>query len=121
MQRFRQSVGLGLAAVMLLLAAEPAQGAFPGADGKLAFVRQTSSASRIYVMNVDRTGVRNLSSSTRDFAPAWSPSGAKIAFASGRTGNSEIYTMSSTGLGVRRVTFNNAFDYLPVCWTGGGR
>jgi Tol biopolymer transport system component len=33
----------------------------------------------------------------RDFAPAWSPDGRKIAFASTRDGNPEIYVMNADG------------------------
>jgi Tol biopolymer transport system component len=63
----------------------------------------------IYVVNVDRTGLRRLTRTRRaiDVAPAWSPDGTKIAFASDRAGinNLEIYVMKPDGSGVTRLTF----------------
>ena len=40
----------------------------------------------------------------RDDWPAWSPDGSKIAFASGRDGNAEIYVMNADGTNVVRLT-----------------
>ena len=37
----------------------------------------------------------------------------KIAFASGRAGNLEIYTMKRDGTGVKRLTHNHAYDFAP--------
>ena len=48
-----------------------------------------------------------------DFAPAWSPDGARIAFASDRDGDDEIFTMSANGAAPTQVTSNRAWDSSP--------
>ena len=48
-----------------------------------------------------------------DRSPAWSPDGGRIAFASYRDGNSEIYVMNADGTGVVRLTDDEAFDSVP--------
>jgi dipeptidyl aminopeptidase/acylaminoacyl peptidase len=49
----------------------------------------------------------------RNRFPAWSSSGAQIAFDSGRDGNLEIYVMNSDGSNQARRTNNGAFDVDP--------
>jgi len=49
--------------------------------------------------------VRRLTYNERDdIFPSWSPDGSRIAFASDRYGDWEIYTMSSEGYDVRQLT-----------------
>ena len=54
------------------------------------------------------------------FAPAWSPDGRRIAFASGRDGNFEIYVINADGSRQRRLTRNTGRDVGPV-WSPDGR
>jgi Tol biopolymer transport system component len=53
----------------------------------------------IYVVNPDGTGVTDLTNNPAglDKEPARSTDGTKVAFASDRDGNFEIYTMDSDG------------------------
>lgn len=44
----------------------------------------------------------------------WSSGGQKIAFASIRDGNTEIYTKNSDGAGVNRITQDSAVDRYPI-------
>ena len=69
-------------------------------DGRrIAF--QTVIRSEIYVVGVDGTGLRRLTSNrARDSGPAWSPDGRRIAFSSTRDGNWEVYTMDADGANV---------------------
>jgi TolB protein len=53
--------------------------------------------------------------------PAWSPDGSKIAFASYRTGNLEIYAMNADGTGVIRLTNDPADDLYPAWSPDGSR
>ncbi len=53
------------------------------------------------------------------FAPAWSPDGKRIAFASNRPGNMEIYSVNADGSDPRRLTNSAAADTAP-CWSPTG-
>jgi Tol biopolymer transport system component len=56
-----------------------------------------------------------------DGAPSWSPDGKKIAFHSGRDGEtSEIYVMDADGGNVQRLTDNTVYDLGPV-WSPDGK
>jgi len=66
-------------------------------------------------MNVDGSNVRRLTyNDAIDNKPSWSPDGTKIAFASDRDGNSEIYVMNADGTNQTRLTNNPALDGGPV-------
>jgi Tol biopolymer transport system component len=97
------------------------QGAFPGDNGKIAFVRSESGDSDIYVMNDDGTGQVNITNNAAtDDQPAWSPDGTKIAFTSERSGNFEIWVMNADGSAPTRLTTNpGQFDWHPT-WSPDG-
>jgi len=99
-----------LAALLLLpLGAKPAQTAFPGANGKIAFHSDRDGNLEIYVMDADGSGQTNLTNNPAlDFTPAWSSDGSKIAFVSDRDGNSEVYVMDAIGSGQTNLTNNPA-------------
>jgi TolB protein len=52
--------------------------------------------------------------------PAWSPDGRRIAFASARDGNSEIYVMNADGSSPVRLTEHPEQDDFPA-WSRDGR
>ena len=54
-----------------------------------------------------------------DIVPAWSPDGTKIAFASRRDGNPEVYVMDADGSNPTRLTDNPTFDGVPA-WSPDG-
>jgi Tol biopolymer transport system component len=100
----------------MLVCAAPADAAFPGANGKIAF----SSNSEVYVMNPDGTGPVNVTNNPSfDANPAWSPDGMKLAFTSGRDGDAEIYVMAADGSGVTQLTNNATWDSGPA-WSPDG-
>src|SRR5919112_1754349 len=73
---------LALAATLLLTQAErPARAAFPGQNGKIAFVSDRDGNVEIYAMNPDGTGQANLTnlSTANDFDPDWGVSTAVTA------------------------------------------
>ena len=113
--------GVLVAVAMLMLTVlvmdEPAGAAFPGKNGKIAFV----CSAEICTMNPNGQGVDTLTNnSVGDFSPAWSPGGGKIAFVSTRDdAKGEIYTMNANGQGVDRLTNNSAFDSAPA-WSAAG-
>lgn len=53
------------------------------------------------------------------FAPAWSPDGKRVAFASNRAGNMEVFSANADGSDLRRLTSNSASDTAP-CWSPTG-
>ena len=56
-----------------------------GPDGRIAFVSEEHGNQDIYVVNVDGTGLTQLTRVGReDTGPAWSPDGSQIAFVSDR-------------------------------------
>ena len=54
-----------------------------------------------------------------DTWPSWSQDGTKIAFASKRTGNYQIYAMHADGSGVTRLTQDSSDDTQPA-WSPDG-
>jgi len=119
-RRARAKFGAALAlavAVTSVISLPAGHAAFPGANGKIAFVRN----GEIYVMNSDGTGQTNLTTIAGpggDDTPAWSPNGTKIAFTSD-IGNQEIYVMNADGSGQTNLTQNAASDRQPT-WSPDG-
>jgi len=81
-----------------------------------------SSNRDVFVINVDGTGLTNLThnSTYQDLRPAWSPDGKKIAFQTNRDGNDEIYVMNADGSNPTRLTSNENSDQAPD-WSPDGR
>jgi Tol biopolymer transport system component len=98
-------------------------------------IPDTSYTARfqIYVMNSDGSNVGQLTfadpardsltghilDTTSNFHPVWSPDGTKIAFASTRDTNSQIFVMDPNGANVARLTNDAAADAQPA-WSPNG-
>ena len=101
-----------LAVLGLALFSSPAQAAFPGQNGKIAFVR----GDDIWTMNPDGTGQVNLTNSAAvESNPAWSPDGNQIAFDRKVGSLRQLHVMFADGTGVTQIpisTFpgNERFD-----------
>jgi len=97
--------------------------------GKITFVHGSGNISDndIYVMDVDGTGLKNLTTNTLyNGQPAWSPDAkyivfSSIAFTSPTDGKYQIYTMKADGSDLKQLTFDKAYSsYLPA-WSPDGK
>jgi TolB protein len=99
--------------------ATTADAAFPGANGKIAFVRagnlMDASTNGVYVMNADGSGQSRLLGSASD--PAWSADGRRIAFESMPIRQAEIYTANADGSARKRLTNTSDVNRLAGCET----
>jgi len=87
-------------------------------DGsRLAFVSRRSGDEEIYVARADGTGVRRLTRlPAPDLAPAWSSDGRRLAWSR----NAEIWTMSASGTGKRRLVGRSKpwHEHYSPAWHG---
>ena len=117
---------LGLLSTAVLAVTGCGGGSSETAD--LAFVSSRDGDYAIFVMASDGGGQRRLTVQDTAAAgatvffqiePAWSADGSEIAFASRRTGSSDIYAMASDGSGTRRLTSGKQNDSHPT-WSPDG-
>ncbi len=101
-----------LVLLMTFVPMQSAHAAFPGLNGKIVFHSNRSSGNyEIYTMNLDGSGVTNLTNNPSGESNAnWSPDGTQIVFTSFRDGNGEIYIMDADGSNQTRITNNPASD-----------
>jgi Tol biopolymer transport system component len=136
---FARLVRLGVVLACVMAFAAPAEAAFAGANGKIAFdslrgVNPQCSIPNcnfdIYAMNPDGSGMTQLTTNPAyDREPAWSADGTKIAFVSSRDDPNpggcspcirEIYVMNADGTGQTRVTTDSLVDENPS-WSPDGQ
>ena len=83
-------------------------------DGsRLAFTSARSGAWQLHVMNVATSRVRKITAGRqRPATPTWSPDGVRLAFVGYAAGASrtDLFTISSDGTGLRRLTTTTAAD-----------
>ncbi|MBI5706551.1 MAG: PD40 domain-containing protein [Armatimonadetes bacterium] len=90
------------------------------ATNKIVCTRVVSGLGEIATINLDGTGLTNITSNTSDdIMPQWNKAGTRVAFSTDRNGDFDIYTMTSTGTGVTRVTNVNLDEYGPTYDDGG--
>jgi TolB protein len=107
------AAAIGLAFLALAL---PASAAFPGRNGKIAFIQRASGeVPSIHVMNGDGSHQHRLARHGED--PSFSATGKRIAF--DRRG--DIYVMRADGSHKRRVTHGPAVDVNPSFSPSGRR
>ena len=123
MARRLGAIGAFAALAALALAGE-ASAAFPGANGKIAFVSYRDGDAEIFRMNPNGSDKERLTqNSAEDESPSFAPGGRRIVFASNRDGDFEIYVMRSNGTRQRQLTStsNSAYDNSPSFSPNGKR
>jgi Tol biopolymer transport system component len=94
---------LALAAVLGVAGA--ADAAWPGDNGRIAFVRSEGFlGGDIYSMAPDGSDLKKLTDTGFESDPVWSPDGEWLAFTSRREAIPGVYVMRADGSGLRRVT-----------------
>lgn len=94
----------------------PAQAAFPGSNGKIAFTNWPSAGiSAVQPSGKERQGLRR-----EGWAPAFSADGRRIALVSGRT-RAHIYSMNAAGKNRDKLTGGKGSEFSPAWSPGGGR
>ncbi len=94
-------------------------------DGtSLAYVSYRQVMPRVFLARIfEGKSIPNLTGeweNSQAFAPAFSPDGQRIAFASNRSGNMDIWVASADGSGPQRLTTTRAVDTAP-CWSPTGQ
>ena len=87
---------------------------------EIAFSRRTANGnSNIFLSNLDGSGLRNLTNSSKamETSPAWSPSGRQIAYISGMPG--QIYIRDIDGSNQRQI-IREGGDSDSVSWSPDG-
>jgi Tol biopolymer transport system component len=116
----RRFVTASLVLLIVTGSGSMAKAAFPGANGKIAFVSTRDGLDEIYTMNPDGSGVVRLTNNFYpDNWPTWSADGAQIAFQRTVSSNTDIYKMSSTGADQVNLTNDPADDDYPA-WSPDG-
>jgi dipeptidyl aminopeptidase/acylaminoacyl peptidase len=96
-------------------------------DGKrIAFVSSREGSLEIYSMNADGSDQRRLTSGARSncngpceigpFTPSWSPDGTRIAYASDRDGDRDLFVMNADGSGSTKVASQTGTQEFEVDW-----
>lgn len=75
-------------------------------DGsKIAYLFAWEGGFEIYVMGIDGSNPRPVTSRNGDLTPTWSPDGSRIAFTSVRSGSFNIWSVNADGSDLKQVTF----------------
>lgn len=111
----------GGAAVVVPAQADAIESSPSWADStKLAFAVAAASSSDIYGLTLGGTATLLAGGDRAEVEPAWSPNGTQVAFASNRTGDTELYLLNVGSGVVTRLTTRTGSDGAPS-WLKDGR
>jgi Tol biopolymer transport system component len=132
----RSSIGIGLALIATACSERPTSQpsatvspiaseapSRPLLSGRVVFSAGAPHAEDVYVVNVDGSGVRKLTTDpAAHFDPAWSPDGSMVAYRHqpGDDSTTEIWLMNADGSNPHALTTNDVADWGPG-WTPDGR
>lgn len=87
---------------------------------RLAWTSSAGGSADIYNVTLGGAAGMLTGSAYADVEGAWSPDGKKLAFASNRTGDTELYLYDSSNASVTRLTTRTGSDGAPT-WLADGR
>jgi TolB protein len=87
--------------------------AFSADAATLTFYRGPFNGRNIFIIGVDGSGLRQLTTDSDNLGPDFSPDGQWITFGSFRDGNNEIYIIRPDGTDLIRLTQNPRSEYQP--------
>ncbi|MGZ6754953.1 MAG: TolB family protein, partial [Nocardioides sp.] len=99
-----------------LLVSPQAEAAYPGRDGRIAFVR----ANQIYTMTSTGGGVTQLTTSGKNYRPKWSPDGSRLSFIHEVSGRRDVWVMAANGTGKAAVTTTGDVTSAGASWSPKG-
>ncbi len=109
-------VTLGAMLGASLAVVPPTTAAFPGDDGRIAFVR----SNQIYTVRPDGSGLDQLTFRGNNYRPKYGPQGARIAYLHETTdGAKDIWVMRADGTHKRQVTDSGTVSTAPS-WSPDG-
>jgi Tol biopolymer transport system component len=92
-------------------------GLFPCISNDDRIVYIDTKDYRVMVLEIEGNSLKSLRNITQDksvnFDPVFSPDGSRIAFASTRSGNTDIWIINSDGSDLHQVTFHPMVDRRP--------
>lgn len=119
------AVMLAMILVVVVAGARPADAAFPGKNGKIAFSKDNfrQGSSGIFTINPDGSEPDRLGPG---YSPSWSADGAKVVFErfSGdgeEEFNQDLYVMNADGSGVEQITSSRGYDFSPSFFPTGDK
>ena len=116
---------LGLMGVLILLGAtvQPTSAAFPGDNGKIAFVVQDFGDRHVWTMNPDGSERTQVTfGDDADYQPSWSPDGTELVFRRNAAafGDKGLYIVGADGQHLRKIPGTE--DGFTASWSpDGGR
>jgi|tagenome__1003787_1003787.scaffolds.fasta_scaffold20985004_1 Tol biopolymer transport system component len=117
--------GSDLVQVTNLAPTDDTRSAFPtiSPNGRqIAFNYNSGEGPDLYLINVDGTGLRQLTADHASLFPRWSPDGSRIAFATAsELGTGVIATILVHGNGERRILTTNLWDSFAPIYTPNGK
>src|SRR5215203_4859633 len=107
------AVLMGCAPAVLAVSGK-AEAAFPGKNGKIAYVRNDGNDYEIYTIDAGGGGKTPLTRDDRDdFYPSYSPNGKKIVYMHDGANDSELYTIDVRTRHRVQLTRNDRDDFYP--------
>ena len=121
--RVRRLLAVAVVFVVAGLFAGQASAAYPGRNGQISFINDSSGSPQVGRVNPDgsdRVDLTHTSTKHESDWAAWSPNGREIVFDSNRTGVFQVYTMHADGSDIDKVTHMRGFTGEPS-WSPDGR